>query len=144
MISPSMVFATDGAGRWNAPAFGAACRIVPVNQAFRISAKGSTRDMSRPTPLHGQVEEDIIEYRCFRTKALANRKIGPREGLQLIVLADRLAARALKLVETDAAINAAIGGKDGIRSERFLERVKRANRGVVLPFPEIVDPLEAA
>jgi hypothetical protein len=87
-----------------------------------------------PLPLHGTIEGDCIDY------AIHRRRIPP-ELLQnpttraYVAVSDRVVAGARALTERDAVAAALLSGRDGLRSDRFLERVKAANRGTVIRFP---------
>lgn len=121
------------------PAVGQIVRPIRVTGA-------SDKDpaMSRPLPLCGQVEEDVIEYRSYRARALADGVLSHEETGRIIVLADQLATRAGQLAETNAAVLACLAGRDGLRSDRFLRRIKAANGGAVIAFPPVTEPRSAA
>lgn len=100
--------------------------------------------VARPVPLHGQVEEDVLDYLAYRARALADGRITDGEASRIIVLADRLAHRAGLLAETNAAVCAAMAGQNGIRSNRFVERIRLANRAEVTAFPALPGGKNAA
>jgi hypothetical protein len=78
------------------------------------------------------MEGDAFDYQLARARTPAPRDEPTRT---LISIADRLAARACAVAERDAAALALLAGRDGLRSNRFLERVNAANRGTVIAFP---------
>jgi hypothetical protein len=81
------------------------------------------------------LEDDALDYRIYRDRALADGRIEESEARTLISFADRLAARACQVAERDAAAVALLAGRDGLRSDRFRERVQAANRRTVIAFP---------
>lgn len=117
--------------------------------------KDALRDMAArndgsPLSPHAELDGDIVDYHRYRGR-VTDRDLN-NQTRPVIQIADRLAARAAIVTERDAALGALLAGRDGLQSERFLQRVRAANptrlilrrRPELDPEPEPFDVRRAA
>ncbi len=81
----------------------------------------------RPGGQHGELGDNIVDYWATRNRLEAEGRINDQTR-QIIAVADPVACVGGALVERDEAMASLLGGRDGLRSRRFLERVRAANR----------------
>jgi len=72
--------------------------------------------MSRPTPLHGQLETALLDYRLIKRRAEADGRIDERESTELRACSDRINRLSGRLVRTVRHITTCLTGTAGMDS----------------------------
>ena len=80
-------------------------------------------NQGRPVPLHGRVQDRIIDLEWVIRKAEADDVYAPDETRAIIAAARALESDAGKLSEDAAVVCALLAGSDGCRTARFKRRL---------------------